>query len=121
METREVARSDKGQKYLLVQLGMLRPAGERSHSLPFSRSVRCPAPASERGFLFVSIVIEMGRYLCPLDGTSNDAAWYEPSIYAAWYEPSIYAAWRAQCLRRLARAQYLRRLGYNALFSLIIL
>ena len=95
METQEVSRSDRGQKYLLVQLGMLRPTSERFHSLPFSRDVRCPAPASGRGFLFISTAIEMGRYLWPLGGN--------------------------QYLRRLVRTQYLRRLGYNALSSLIIL
>ena len=112
METREVSRSDRGQKYLLVQLGMLRPTSERFHSLPFPCYVRCPAPASGRGFLFISTAIEIGRYLEPLDRSSNCTAWYEPSIYAAW---------RAQYLCRLARTQYLRRLGYNALSSLIIL
>ena len=94
METQEVSRSDRGQKYLLVQLGMLRPTSERFHSLPFPRYVRCPAPASGRGFLFISTAIEIGRYLWPLD---------RPSVYAAW------------------RTQYLHRLGYNALSSLIIL
>ena len=51
METREVAGSDKGQEYLLVQLGMLRPADERPHPYPFL-TTRCPAPASGRGLSF---------------------------------------------------------------------
>lgn len=74
METREVSRSDKGQKYLFVQLGMVRPADKHPHSYPFLATCAVPLPQAGEGFPFVSIVIEMGRYLCPLDG---------PSIYAA--------------------------------------
>ena len=70
---------------------------------PFLATCAVPIPQAGDGFPFVSIVIEMGRYLWPLDGSSNDAAW------------------RGQCSFRLARTQYLRRLGYNALSSLIIL
>ena len=94
MEAREVARSDKGQKYLFVQLGMLHPAGERFHSLPFSRYTLSRSCKRAMAFPLFPTALEMGRYLWPLDGPSIDAAW---------------------------RAQYLRRLGYNALSSLIIL
>lgn len=62
---------------------------------PFLATCAVPLPQAGDGFPFVSIVIEMGRYLWPLDGN--------------------------QYLRRLVRTQYLRRLGYNALSSLIIL
>lgn len=63
METREVAGSDKGQEYLLVQLGMLRPADKRSHSYPFLAPCAVPIPQAGEGSLFISTAIEMGRYL----------------------------------------------------------
>ena len=84
MEAREVARSDKGQKYLFVQLGMVRPADKHPHSYPFLAMHAVPLPQAGEDFPFVSTAIDMRRYLWPLDGSSNDAAWCEPRIYAAW-------------------------------------
>mgnify|MGYP000870541793 CR=1 FL=1 len=84
-------------------------------------TTRCPAPASGRGFPFISTAIKCwvdtysrltGPVTAPL-GTNP--------VFTPLGGPGVYAAWRARCLRRLARAQYLRRLGYNALSSLIIL
>jgi len=77
-----VSRSDKGQKYLLVQFGMVRPADERPYPTLFSlRAV--PFPQAGEGFPFISTAIKCwvdtysrltGPVMTPLGG---------PSIYAA--------------------------------------